>query len=189
MSERPEPLTLTYVDAESGPAVRQVLVDVYAEVYTEALDQPFFSVAEFDDRLGGYMAAPGWGCVLARVGAEPSGYAFGYALRPNARWWQGLRTPVDPAAVEETGKRTFALNEIMVRGPWRGTGAARRIHDALMARREEERATLLVEQSHPRVRARYEQWGYRFLGVLRPDLPDAPVFDALVLPLGLRPGY
>ncbi|MGW2202140.1 hypothetical protein [Streptomyces sp. NPDC001774] len=71
----------------------------------------------------------------------------------------------------------------MVRLPWRGTGVAKVLHDALLADRPEERATLLVEQTHPRVRALYESWGWRKLGDVRPSMQGAPLFDAMLLPL------
>ncbi|MCF6525249.1 acetyltransferase [Streptomyces sp. JJ36] len=54
------------------------------------------------------------------------------------------------------------------------------LHDALLAGRGEERVTLLVEQAHSRVRARYEEWGYRRLGDLVP-FEDAPVYDVMLL--------
>ena len=83
------------------------------------------------------------------------GYAFGHPLAPDSGWWRGLLTAVASDELEETGHRTFALNEIMVRTPWRGSSVARSIHDELVRARPEERATLLVEQTHPKVRRRY----------------------------------
>jgi GNAT superfamily N-acetyltransferase len=172
----------TFIHSDVG-GIRQTLLAVYAEVYRERLDEPFFTLAEFDDRLSGYAAAPGWECVVGFDNDNPVGYAFGYTLQPGARWWSGLSVDVDPSITYETGERTFALNELMVREPWRGTGAARRIHDELVSHRREERVTLLVEATHPRVRRIYEAWGYVFLAQIRPDLPDAPVLEAMLLPL------
>jgi hypothetical protein len=84
--------------------------------------------------------------------------------------------------VVETGSRTFALSELMVVESIRGTGVAKQVHDELWRPRHEEQVTLLAERAHPRVRARYEEWGYQWLGELRP-FPDAPLYDAMVLPL------
>jgi GNAT superfamily N-acetyltransferase len=92
----------------------------------------------------------------------------------------GLTDPVPAAEIAETGRRTFALNELMVRAPWRGTGAARAIHEALLADRTEERATLLVDPTHPRVLALYERWGYRALSDLRPAWPNAPLLTVML---------
>jgi hypothetical protein len=40
--------------------------------------------------------------------------------------------------------------------------------------------TLAVESERPRVRALYERWGYRFVGVVQ-DAPEAPRYDILLL--------
>ncbi|SDN66396.1 hypothetical protein [Actinacidiphila guanduensis] len=47
-------------------------------------------------------------------------------------------------------------------------------------------APRLVEESHPKVRATYERWGYRTVGRLHPA-PDAPHYQAMVLPLHQHP--
>ncbi|MFC8703283.1 GNAT family N-acetyltransferase [Streptomyces anulatus] len=87
----------------------------------------------------------------------------------------------------ETGTRTYALFELMVREPWRKTGVARQLHNTLLASRREERATLLVDQTHPKVHALYESWGWATLGDLRPQLDDAPLFHAMLLGLPVAP--
>jgi hypothetical protein len=57
-------------------------------------------------------------------------------------------------------------------------------HDAFLAGRHEERATLLVrpEPEAAPAQTAYAHWGYRRLGRLRP-FPGAPEYDALVLDL------
>jgi GNAT superfamily N-acetyltransferase len=85
--------------------------------------------------------------VIAYVDDRPVGQAFGYALPPNARWWQGLSTPVPEGFTEETGTRTFALNELMVVPEWQGRGVAHALHDELLGSRKEQRATLLVREA------------------------------------------
>jgi hypothetical protein len=47
----------------------------------------------------------------------------------------------------------------------------------------EQRATLLVDKTHPKVKALYETCGWQQFGDLRPRIPDAPTFDAMILPL------
>ena len=172
-------LSLTHHDTEDARQVRHLLAAVYREVYAGDTD-PFYSVARFEERFDGHSAAPGWECVLARYQGEVIGFAYGYPLPPNARWWTALRTPVDPALIEETGARTFAFCEGMALPAWRKSGAAKLVHDTLLAARPEERATLLVHPGRPRLRAHYESWGYRKIGEIHP-FPDASVYDSLVL--------
>jgi GNAT superfamily N-acetyltransferase len=177
-------LRLTHYQRGRLEDIRPVLIEVYAEVYAkEIAEDQFFSVESFEDRLRGHTSAPNWEAVAGAVDGQVVGYAYGYTLRAGKSWWVALRTPVDDDSLtEETGSRTFGLAEIMVKEPWRKTGIARSIHDELLVRRAEERAALLVERAHPRVRALYEGWGYRWFGEVLP-FPDAPVYDAMIKPL------
>lgn len=87
--------------------------------------------------------------------------------------------PLDLDFTEETGRRTLALFEIMVRAPWRGTGTAHAIHEELLAHRPEERVTLLVEPDHPGVKRTYESWGHKHIGDQKP-FPDSPLYATMV---------
>jgi GNAT superfamily N-acetyltransferase len=177
-----EGLTIECRDAAGFTDIRSELLRVYADVYVERLDEEFHSVDRFDERLGWNTEVPGFAVVVGFADGSPVGFAYGCTLQPGTRWWSGLRTPVPDDSVMETGSRTFALSELMVMERIRGTGVAKQIHDELLRLRHEERVTLLVERAHPSVRARYEEWGYRWLGEMMP-FPDAPLYDALVLPL------
>ncbi|WP_051966888.1 GNAT family N-acetyltransferase [Kitasatospora mediocidica] len=175
-------LTVTYYAAEDFAAVEHQLLAVYAEVYRdEAATDPFFSIERFTERLHAHARGSRWGCAFGEIGGEPVGYAYGFA-RTAAYRWSGLLTPVPDAELTETDTRTFALCEVMVREPWRGTGIAHTLHEELMSHRIEERSHLLVEEEHPKVRAVYERWGYRWMGTMQP-YPDAPRYDSLVRPL------
>ncbi|WKX70865.1 N-acetyltransferase [Streptomyces sp. XD-27] len=177
-----EHLTVEHRTAADLADVRPDILSVYAEAFVDRLGEEFHSVPRFDERLGWNMEVPGFAAAIGYSSGTPIGFAYGCTLQPGTRWWDGLHTPVPTDAVTETGARTFALSELMVTDKARGTGVARRIHDELMGDRNEERATLLVERAHPRVRARYEEWGYQWLGELIP-FPDAPIYDAMILPL------
>ncbi|WP_215107394.1 hypothetical protein [Streptomyces sp. McG3] len=50
------------------------------------------------------------------------------------------------------------------------------------------RRPLLVDQTTPKVHALYQSWGWTTLGDLRPRLPDAPIFHAMLLDLPLEAG-
>ncbi|GAA0470754.1 hypothetical protein GCM10009544_36040 [Streptomyces stramineus] len=93
-----------------------------------------------------------------------------------------MLTPLPAPDIAENGRRTLALFELMVRKPWRGTGSARRIHEELLAGRSEDRVTLLVEPTHPKVKALYERWGYEYVGDQQP-FPDAPIYSTMLRPL------
>ncbi|KWT63863.1 hypothetical protein ADL21_00435 [Streptomyces albus subsp. albus] len=177
-------IAIRHYDHRHAAELRPLLLEVYAEVYADAAaTDPFAGVDRFARGLDGWSARPGWTCVVGYDGDQAVGYAYGAPLAEGAPWWGGLLSDVDPAVIKETGSRTYALSELMVRTPWRKTGAAKQLHDALLADRTEERATLLVDQDHPKVHALYESWGWKTLGDLRPRIPDAPLFHAMLLPL------
>ncbi|MEF3119491.1 GNAT family N-acetyltransferase [Streptomyces chrestomyceticus] len=177
-------MAIRHYDHRHAAELRPLLLEVYAEVYAEAAKtDPFATVDRFAQGLDAWSTKPGWTCVVGYDGDQAAGYAYGAPLVAGAPWWGGLLSDVDPDLIEETGSRTYALSELMVRVPWRKTGVSRQLHDALLEGRPEERATLLVDQSHPKVHALYESWGWQTLGDLRPRLHGAPVFHAMLLPL------
>lgn len=185
MTQRP--LILQRYDQRREEDVHGLLIEVYAEVYADVLDDPFFSLERFEQRLQSHASSGGWEAVIGYEGEEPVGYAYGSPLSPSTRWWLKAEPPLNDDFVGETGDRTLALFEIMVRRPWRGKGVARLIHDELLRLRSEQRVTLLVEQDHPRVRALYERWGYQRVAEVKP-FPDAPGYDLMYRPVRLEAG-
>jgi GNAT superfamily N-acetyltransferase len=73
----------------------------------------------------------------------------------------------------------------MVRQDWTGQGVAHALHDALLQRHRETRATLLVRPENTAAYRAYTRWGWRSVGQLRPNWPDAPLMDVLIMPLPL----
>jgi ribosomal protein S18 acetylase RimI-like enzyme len=169
-----------------GPQALGLAVElgrVYAAAYlgTPQEGDPFYSGEQFAARLAGYASSEGFVLATARdAGAALLGYAFGYALPPGARWWDGLLDPVPEGFITETGTRTFALCELHVRAEDRGRGLATRLHRELLAGTPCERATVLVRPENP-ARGIYERWGYRSAGRLKP-YPQSPTYLALVRP-------
>jgi ribosomal protein S18 acetylase RimI-like enzyme len=151
----------------------------YEEINADWLDDPFYSWPRYWERLEAYASREGFSFVTGWLNGELIGYALGYPLPARSRWWEGMRGAVDPSLLAETGNRTFAINELMVRPRWRRRGYARVLHDALLRDRTEQRATLLVRPDNIPAQAAYRSWGWFKLGELQP-FPDAPVFDALV---------
>lgn len=179
---RLDELRLSRYDGAAARGLTNQLVEVYADVYADRVDNPFFSVDRFAERLTRHQQAPGYALVTGEIAGTLTGYAYGASLRADTLWWDGLLDAVPAELIRETGRRTFALNEIMVRAPWRRRGIAGRLHNALLGGRAEERATLLVEQGNAPAKAAYVRWGWQHVGFLQP-FPDAPVYDSMLLPL------
>lgn len=175
--------SFTHYDAhETERIIDAVVVPVYEASHADVLKDPFYRVERFAERVRGYLRAPGFEIVVAAVRGDPVGQTFGYTLPQAARWWEGLTVPVEPELIAETGYRTFALCELMVHPDWQRHGIARSLHDELLRQRPEERATLLVRENNMAAQSAYAKWGWGKIGKLRP-YPDAPNYDALVLPL------
>ncbi|MDO0933914.1 GNAT family N-acetyltransferase [Streptomyces sp. DG2A-72] len=163
-------------------AIRGLLLDVHDEVY-EGSDDPLAGREEFAKFVDHWSAREVFACVVGYDRGEPIGYAYGAPLSAATTWWAKVIPPLPGEFTAESGARTFALSELMVRTSWRGTGAAKAIHDELLRGRAEERVTLLVHRQHRKVRALYESWGYREVGETVP-FDGAPELCAMVLRLG-----
>jgi GNAT superfamily N-acetyltransferase len=174
-------LDLTHYGHTDAASIRELLLDVHDEVY-EGSDDPLAGREEFAKFVGHWSSREGFACVVGYDQGEPVGYAYGAPLSTATMWWAKVTPPLSGEFTAENGARTFALSELMIRDRWRGTGAARAIHDELLRGRAEERVTLLVHKEHGRVRALYEAWGYREVGQVVP-FEGAPDLCAMVLDL------
>lgn len=172
-------LILGRFGVDDAPAWVERLVAIYLDVYGDPVDA-FHGEERYRRQLCGHLTAPGWEAVTATVAGDLVGYAYGFALGPQTRWWNGLLTEAPPDFTVENGRRTFALSEILVRAGWRRRGVGRALHDALLAGRGERRATLLVDPANAAARAAYASWGWHGAGRLRPGWPHAPVFEVLM---------
>ncbi|GGQ97534.1 GNAT family N-acetyltransferase [Streptomyces asoensis] len=161
-------------------SVRGDVVDVYAEVRAPLLHMPNYAVTAFGERLDRHGAEPGFTLVLAYADEFPVGYAYGNRIEHGDRYWQ--RTTPEPTD-EYTQHPTVALKEIGVRDAWRGTGTARRMHDAFLATRDEPYATLMVNPAagDGKVHKLYQSWGYHDLGQSQPS-PASPVLTVMIRP-------
>ncbi|MFF7841779.1 GNAT family N-acetyltransferase [Streptomyces ossamyceticus] len=158
--------------------VRGDLLDVYADVRAPLLHLPNYAVTAFGERLDRHGAEPGFLAVLAYADGHPVGYAYGNTIERGDRYWQ--RT--SPAPTDNyTEQPAVALKEIGVRPTWRKTGTARRIHDALLATRDEPYVTLMVNPAAGggKVHALYTSWGYEDIGQSQPS-PASPVLTVMI---------
>ncbi|MFB7337572.1 GNAT family N-acetyltransferase [Streptomyces adustus] len=159
-------------------AIRGDVLDVYAEVRAPLLHLPNYAVTAFGERLDRHGGEPGFTAVLAYADDRPVGYAYGNTIEHGDRYWQ--RTSPTPAQ-RYTERPAVALKEIGVSPAWRKTGTARRIHDALLAVRDEPYVTLMVNPAagDGKVHDLYRSWGYRDIGQSQPSLAS-PVLTVMV---------
>ncbi|MDX3345859.1 GNAT family N-acetyltransferase [Streptomyces sp. ME02-6987-2C] len=159
-------------------AARGDLLDVYAEVRAPLLHLPNYAVTAFGERLDRHGHEPGFLAVLAYVDDQPVGYAYANTIEHGDRYWQ-RSTPPPPE--EYTAQPAAALKEIGVSPAWRGTGTARRIHDALLLTRDERYVTLMVNAAagEGKVHALYRSWGYEDIGHSQPS-PTSPLLTVMV---------
>lgn len=161
-------------------AARGDLLDVYAEVRAPLLHLANYAISSFGERLDRHGSEAGFQAVLAYEGDHPVGYAYGNKIKDGDRYWQ--RT--SPAPSEKyTVQSALALKEIGVSPHRRGTGVARRIHDELLAARDEPYVTLMVNEvaGDGKVHALYQTWGYTDIGHSQPS-PASPRLTVMIRP-------
>lgn len=165
----------TYTDLHS---VRGDLLNVYADVRAPLLHLPNYAITAFGERLVRHANEPGFTAVLAYAEGEPVGYAYGNRIEHADRYWQ--RTTPTPSDTY-TAHSVLALKELGVRQGWRKTGTARRIHDTLLAARDEKYVTLMVNPAagSGKVHALYASWGYEDLGWSQPS-PASPALTVMI---------
>jgi ribosomal protein S18 acetylase RimI-like enzyme len=160
-------------DAAGARARRDTVAAVYEDAYAAriASGDPFASPEAFMARFDSHASNPLLDLVIAQADGGPAGQFWGM--------------PVTPAPASRTGEgdRVFALCEIMVRQAWTGQGIAHHLHDELLGTRPERFAQLYVRPANAGAYRAYLRWGWEKTGQTRPDLPDAPVFDVLMLRL------
>jgi GNAT superfamily N-acetyltransferase len=175
------PITYYRLDGAQALTHLDELRDIYTEVYAEPPYQWGQEHADlFVERFHGQARQPGFAMVEARHGPGLIGVALGVTLQPATPWWRHLTTPLpDDITTEWTG-RTFALVELLVRRPWRRQHIAQTMHDLLLQRRPEERATLTVLPAAQPAREAYISWGWQLITQKRNPLPGSPLFDVMV---------
>ncbi|MGW7516716.1 GNAT family N-acetyltransferase [Streptomyces sp. NPDC054796] len=175
------------VEALDGTGATQS-EDAFALVYAEVFAEPPYEetaeeVASAFRRFRSQARKRTFRGALARTtDGEPVGMAYGYPLSSRTGWWDRVEPRVSAEMRREDGHRTFGLMEMAVRAPWRRLGVARRLHEALLAGGDEERALLNVHPESEAAQAAYRAWGYRRIGEACP-WEGAALHDVMVLDL------
>ncbi|RDG36066.1 GNAT family N-acetyltransferase [Streptomyces corynorhini] len=159
-------------------AVRDDLIEVYSDVRAPLLHLPNYAIPAFSERLDRHGSETGFGAVLAYADGRPVGYVYGNTIERGDRYWQ--RTNPAPAD-QYTAGPAVALKEGGVRPDWQKTGIARRIHDAILATREERYVTFMVNPAagDGKVHALYTSWGYEDIGQSQPSA-ESPVLTVMI---------
>lgn len=183
------PVTIGLASRERANALLDPICDLYDEVFSAPPFRWTDDESEHHRRmLDSLLVEPTFGLVTAEADGQLVGFAYGYTLPPDTRWWEGFQSPLSAELAKEREGRTFALIDLAVQRKWRSQGIGGRLVDALLSVRNEERATLCVQPTATDAQAFYDRLGWQKVG--RKDMPaDAvsPSFDVYVVELGSKP--
>jgi len=181
-------ITFQLLDGQQAAVRAAELQALHAEVYA---DPPYRREhdAGSADRFRVQRRQPGFVLAEARHGGYLVGYAAGMPLRPSTSWWKDVTTTLPDEVTAEHPGRTFALTELLVRASWRRQGIGQTLHDLILSRRREERATLTVLPAAAAAQNAFQSWGWQKVARTRDSRPGSRVSDVLVtaLPAGRAP--
>lgn len=180
-------LRLQRYGPQDARALRETIASVHRDSYADAIasGDPFESPAAFIQRFDNHARHPELDLVIAYAGSDPVGQTWGFPEAVPTIGDSRLFVQSSPGSGQANGTGTFALCEIMVRKARTGQGIAHTLHDELLGARPEPLAELYVRADNTRAYRAYLKWGWRKVGETRPNLPDAPLFDVLILSLPL----
>ena len=163
-----EPVCQLYVSVFTGPPFNRSQEKIEAQRRT----------------LASLMTEPTFGLVIAREADSLVGFAYGYGLRDDTRWWNDFLTPVDEKIIQEWNGRTFVIIDMAVESSHRFRGIGKTLLAALLASRNEERASLSVIPENEGAQSFYRRLGWQHVGRVK-GAPQhaAPFFEKYVLPL------
>ena len=175
------------------PATTEALFEPICILYDQVFSQPPFLWTDAESAhhrklLATLIKEPSFGIAAAEARGQLVGFAYGYTLRQDTQWWQNFLEPLAEELTHEWEGRTFALIDLAVHEAWRGHGLGRKLTEALLASRTEERATLSVQPTATDTQAFYVHLGWRKVG--RKKMPPgvvSPFFDVYVVELRPQP--
>jgi GNAT superfamily N-acetyltransferase len=171
------PILVRHVGADLSELLDD-LTEVYEEIYAEPPynSGPLFSRSEFIRRTSSQAQKSGFVLIAARIEDHLVGFSFGLSF--DTRWWGGDST-APPEEMKESTK--FAVIELLVREPFRGSGLGRTLLVELLKDRPEDYA-ILTSVPQAAAHSMYERWGWRKVGTVRAK-SYAPIMDAMAFPL------
>jgi len=176
-----------------GRALAEELFEPTCELYDQAFSRPPFLWTDEESQhhrelLTSLKEEPSFGIVTAEASGQLVGFAYGYQLRPDTRWWQSFLESLPAELTDEWPGRTFALIDLAVDESWRGKGLGRELTETLLASRSEQRATLSVQPTATDTQDFYVHLGWRKVG--RKQMPPgvvSPQFDIYMVELAPQP--
>jgi GNAT superfamily N-acetyltransferase len=163
--------------ALGGAALAELHHEAICRLYGEVFSEPPFVWEHAESHrhaafLAGLRHESGFGIAVATNGLLV-GFAYGFTLPVDHRWWSGLERPQPEAVTTEWEGRTFGfVNLAVVRSQW-DRGVGRRLIETLLDSRPESRMLGTVQPTAERTQAIYRHLGWRYLG------RKGPVEDAV----------
>ena len=144
MAVVPDGVVLRHNGSDQVRGLLDALCDAYADAYGVVPGEDTAAkTAAFRDRATKALDAINYDLVTAEADGLV-GFVFGYSLRPDRGWWDGLAPDPPEGFTVETGDRTVVLAEIEVRRAWQGKGLGRALHDEFLGSRHEQRSLALI---------------------------------------------
>lgn len=167
-------------DRDGAAKVREAVGELLGAAFAEApYNRAPGDVDAMLQRFDRHARKPGFRLVLALDDGQAVALAYGYTLPADTGWWKDTLEPVPDEVAYEDGSRSFAVFELAVVPDRRREHLAARVHTALLADRQEQRAVLNVRQDANPAQAAYEAWGYQRAASVIP-WEGAPVYDVMV---------
>ena len=158
------------------------ILPAYAASHDDQHD-PWFHPDQFWERLVElYLPGRDFELVAGRIAGVVVGYAFGSPRDQHGAIWDDLRSTYPAWGLSAEPVPMYMFREFATHPDHQRKGIGRRVHDALLRRRPEPVAELLVRKDNIPAQAAYRSWGWAQLGEKQP-VPDSPMFDRLILRL------
>ncbi len=167
--------------------------DPICQLYDQVFSRPPFHWTDDESQhhrelLASLKDDPSFGIVTAEAAVQLIGFAYGYALAADTRFWQNFIEPLPEVLTREWPGRTFILIDLAVDEAWRGRGLGRELTQTLLASRSERRAVLSVQPAATDTHAFYVHLGWHKVGQKKmPPGVVVPLFDIYAIELGPQP--